>query len=121
MITYSSANENVFILGLNRADFQKESFWPSKRVLLECKRSPFSIQKEPFCIANVVLLQNKKITYASQKGCTVISHEANRLSIKSLQRCFTSLYLLELCAALLATPFENVVLVERTYIVKPLE
>ena len=72
MITYSSANDNVFISGLNRAAFQKESFCLSKRVLLECKRSPFSIQKEPFCLANVVLLHVKTNTFARPKGCAVI-------------------------------------------------
>ena len=71
MNMYSSGYDNVFILGQNRVAFQKESFWHSKRVLLECKTSPFTIQKEPFCIANVVLLQNKKITHARQKGCVV--------------------------------------------------
>ena len=29
--------------------FQKESFWVSKGVLFECKRSPFRVQKESFC------------------------------------------------------------------------
>lgn len=96
MNTYSSANDNVFISGLNRAAFQKESFWPSKRVLLECKRSPFSIQKEPFCIANVVLLHVKTNTFARPKGCAVILKRICRLSIELLQRCFASLYLLEL-------------------------
>ena len=95
MNTYSSANDNVFISGLNRAAFQKESFWHSKRVLLECKRSPFSIQKEPFCIANVVLLQNKKITHASQKGCTVfymklIAYQSNLCSGASRRCIFLS-------------------------------
>ena len=44
MNTYSSANDNVFILGLNRAAFQKESFWSAKGVLLAYKRSPFALQ-----------------------------------------------------------------------------
>ena len=32
----------------NPSDFQKESFWLAKRVLLRCKRSPFGEQDESF-------------------------------------------------------------------------
>ena len=32
----------------NPSDFQKESFWLAKRVLLACKTSPFEVQKESF-------------------------------------------------------------------------
>ena len=42
----------------NPSDFQKESFWLAKRVLLRCKRSPFDEQNESFWRAKGVLLKN---------------------------------------------------------------
>ena len=42
----------------NPSDFQKESFWLAKRVLLMCKRSPFDEQNESFWRAKGVLLKN---------------------------------------------------------------
>ena len=42
----------------NPSDFQKESFWLAKRVLLKCKRSPFDEQNESFWRAKGVLLKN---------------------------------------------------------------
>ncbi len=42
----------------NPSDFQKESFWLAKRVLLRCKRSPFGEQNESFWRAKGVLLKN---------------------------------------------------------------
>ena len=42
----------------NPSDFQKESFWLAKRVLLRCKRSPFEEQNESFWRAKGVLLKN---------------------------------------------------------------
>ena len=42
----------------NPSDFQKESFWLAKRVLLRCKRSPFDEQNESFWSAKGVLLKN---------------------------------------------------------------
>ena len=34
---------------------QKESFWDAKGVVLDCKRSPFTMQKEPFWDAKGLL------------------------------------------------------------------
>ena len=42
----------------NPSDFQKESFWLAKRVLLRCKRSPFGEQNESFWRAKGVLLKS---------------------------------------------------------------
>ena len=42
----------------NPSDFQKESFWSAKGVLLKCKRSPFDEQNESFWSAKGVLLKN---------------------------------------------------------------
>ena len=42
----------------NPSDFQKESFWLAKRVLLEGKRSPFEVQNESFWRAKGVLLKS---------------------------------------------------------------
>ena len=42
----------------NPSDFQKESFWLAKRVLLRCKRSPFDEQNESFWRAKGVLLKS---------------------------------------------------------------
>ena len=42
----------------NLSDFQKESFWLAKRVLLRCKRSPFDEQNESFWRAKGVLLKS---------------------------------------------------------------
>ena len=42
----------------NPSDFQKESFWLAKRVLLRCKTSPFGEQNESFWRAKGVLLKN---------------------------------------------------------------
>lgn len=40
------------------SDFQKESFWLAKRVLLMSKTSPFGEQNESFWRAKGVLLKN---------------------------------------------------------------
>ncbi len=42
----------------NPSDFQKESFWLAKRVLLRCKRSPFDEQNESFWRAKGILLKS---------------------------------------------------------------
>ena len=42
----------------NPSDFQKESFWRAKRVLLRCKRSPFEVQNESFWRAKGALLKS---------------------------------------------------------------
>ena len=42
----------------NPSDFQKESFWIAKRVLLMSKTSPFGEQNESFWSAKGVLLKN---------------------------------------------------------------
>ena len=42
----------------NPSDFQKESFWLAKRVLLKSKTSPFGVQNESFWSAKGVLLKN---------------------------------------------------------------
>ena len=42
------------------------SFGPSKGLLSTCKRTRFGIQKDPFYIANVVLLQSKRTTFGMQ-------------------------------------------------------
>ena len=47
-------------------NFPLLSFSPSKGLLLTCKRTRFGIQKDPFYIANVVLLQSKRTTFGMQ-------------------------------------------------------
>lgn len=39
---------------------------PSKGLLWACKRTPSAVQKDPFYIANVVLLQSKRTTFGMQ-------------------------------------------------------
>lgn len=50
------------------------SFGPSKGLLSTCKRTRFGIQKDPFYIANVVLLQSKRTTFGMQYANIGSSH-----------------------------------------------
>ena len=55
-------------------NFPLLSFGPSKGLLSTCKRTRFGIQKEPFYIANVVLLQSKRTTFGMQYANIGSSH-----------------------------------------------